>query len=90
MKSKKTAIAITLFAGPTLLLLLAGGIFPALQPESRGNPAQQGLNLSSRHLSGALEFDGFYYETADRTDITSGAAQIKDTRQEIGVAGEDP
>ena len=79
MKSKKTAIAITLFAGPTLLLLLAGGIFPALQPESRGNPAPQGLNLSSRHLSGALEFDGFYYETA--TGRISLPVQLKSKTQ---------
>jgi len=79
MKSKKTAIAITLFAGPTLLLLLAGGIFPALQPESQANPAPQGLNLLSRHMSGALEFDGFYYETA--TGRISLPVQLKSKTQ---------
>ena len=79
MKSKKTGTAITLFAGPLLLSLLAGGFLLALQSERRGNSAQQGLNLSSRYLSGALKFGGLYYET--ETGRISLPVQLKSKTQ---------
>jgi alpha-glucosidase (family GH31 glycosyl hydrolase) len=63
MKSRKSAFLVSFFAWPGLILLLAASLFFVLQPESRGNPAQPGLILSSRHLSGPLKFSRFYYES---------------------------
>jgi len=63
MKSGKSAVPLSFFAWLVLLLLLTAGVIFILQPESRGNPAQPGLSLFSRHLSSALKFNGFYFET---------------------------
>ena len=65
MRSKKTALPVSLFAWPVILFLLAASVLFALRSESRGNPAQQEMILSSRHLQDALKFSGFYYEAED-------------------------
>jgi len=63
MKSVKTAAVVPILVWSAVLVLLAAGLFFALQPETLGNPARQGLRLSSGQLSGALEFGEFFYET---------------------------
>ncbi len=79
MASWKAGIMSLLFGWRAIVASLAIILFAALQLESRGNPAQQGLYLSSRYLSGDFKYDGFYYETA--TGRISLPVQLKSNTQ---------
>lgn len=63
MKFKNSVIPVPKLIWSAALSLLAAGLIFMLQPESRGNQAQQGIELSSSHFPGALSLSGFYYET---------------------------
>lgn len=75
MESKKHRALSSAFVLPTVLMLLALIFFAELQSASLSNPAQEGLSLPSKHLSDALQFGGFYYDTA--AGRTSLPVQLK-------------
>jgi len=63
MTSRIAGIVSLMFGWRAIVALLAIILFAALQLESWSHPVQLRLSLPSRHLSSALQFGGFFYET---------------------------
>jgi alpha-D-xyloside xylohydrolase len=64
MKTKKTEEILPAWVFPIVMTVLSATFILVLQQALGISLAAQGLILPSRHLSGGLLLDGFYYETA--------------------------